>query len=337
MKCLSSRKVESFLSEISKDAELFVPAARQDGATGFVRYSGTQKIFLEGRTDFSPKAIFLPEKETIAEFGKKENGDYSIKAVKDDALKIVFGIRPCDLHALAVMDEILIRYFYPERNYEARRKNCILIAIECKEPCGKESFCTSLGTNIAIGQDIILTPLKEGYGIRAETDKGKGLLAKRGIAAMIEEREIVQAPSSFESKSKINAKDIPEMLRRNFESNVWKQEGERCLNCTSCTQVCPSCYCFYIKDELGLEEGKSKRTRCLDSCFLDRFSRISKEVVFRKSNGAKLRQFVCHNFYYSQEKHNITKCVGCGRCIEVCPVKISITEVLKKIKADDKG
>ena len=336
MKYLSRKRIDGFLSGLSKGSGLIVPVKKDDGATLFMEY-GKYPLFLEGRTDFSPKPFFLPEREEIAGFEKKANDDYLIKEKKDEKERVIFGIRPCDTNAIALMDEILLKYFFPERNYEARRKNSILIAIGCREPCGKESFCSSLGTNIPKGHDVLLTPLKEGFAVRAETEKGKELLGRKEIAEFLEDIGIVQAPQTFESKNKIESNGVAGLLKRNFESKVWKQEGERCLNCTSCTQVCPSCYCFCIKDELSLEEGKSKRIRCLDSCFLDRFSRISKEVVFRKSNGAKLRQFVCHNFYYSNEKHGVTKCVGCGRCIEVCPVKISITEVLKKIKADDKG
>ncbi|MCX8158466.1 MAG: 4Fe-4S dicluster domain-containing protein [Candidatus Diapherotrites archaeon] len=336
---LKKQNLRNFIDALSQNEaklKVIVPIQKDDGTIYYDEYEKNKdkEIIIEGRTDFSPKKYFLPEIEEIANFEKSEN-EVIIKEVLNNEKRIIFGIRPCDLNALLFLDEVLIKYMYPDKNYEARRKNTILIAIDCLEACNKSCFCSYLGTNIAKGYDICLTKIKEGFLVREGSNIGKNLLEKDGIRKILEKTDKEPKQISFECKNKINVEKIEELLEKNFESKVWQEEAERCLNCTSCTQVCPSCYCFYVKDELGFDDKKSRRLKCLDSCFLDRFSRISRDFVFRKSNKAKLRQFVCHNFYYSLVRNKMIKCVGCGRCIDVCPVKINIVEIIKKIRGYD--
>jgi ferredoxin len=48
----------------------------------------------------------------------------------------------------------------------------------------------------------------------------------------------------------------------------------------------------------------------------------------RALKGQRLRnRFFC-KFYYVPEDYGVPGCVGCGRCIEVCPVNIDIVEML---------
>jgi len=40
---------------------------------------------------------------------------------------------------------------------------------------------------------------------------------------------------------------------------------------------------------------------------------------------------VMHKFSYLVDSYGETACVGCGRCIRLCPVNFDIREVLRKV------
>jgi sulfhydrogenase subunit beta (sulfur reductase) len=53
---------------------------------------------------------------------------------------------------------------------------------------------------------------------------------------------------------------------------------------------------------------------------------------FRKDRASRVK----FRFYHKQRgfvaEYGRPSCVGCGRCIEVCPVKIDITEVINQLR-----
>ena len=77
--------------------------------------------------------------------------------------------------------------------------------------------------------------------------------------------------------------------------------------------------------------GKSERIRCWDSCAGENYRRVAGGKKARTDKGERLRnRFFC-KFYYYPEQTGLGKtsaCTGCGRCIDVCPVGVDITEVL---------
>jgi ferredoxin len=55
----------------------------------------------------------------------------------------------------------------------------------------------------------------------------------------------------------------------------------------------------------------------------------------RNKKGERQRnRFFC-KFYYYPEQYGLgeaSACIGCGRCIEVCPVGVDVTEVLMDLE-----
>jgi len=52
----------------------------------------------------------------------------------------------------------------------------------------------------------------------------------------------------------------------------------------------------------------------------------------RISNKERMRQRVMHKFNYFVKMHGQTACVGCGSCIQNCPVNIDIREIIEEIE-----
>ena len=53
----------------------------------------------------------------------------------------------------------------------------------------------------------------------------------------------------------------------------------------------------------------------------------------RPTQAARQRQRYMHKFLYYPEREGAALCVGCGRCVEQCPVNIDIREVIGFVAA----
>lgn len=110
--------------------------------------------------------------------------------------------------------------------------------------------------------------------------------------------------------------------------------SERCLSCRACAYVCPTCRCFAVRDEM-LGPGEFERIRCWDSCAGENYRRVAGGHRPRAEKGERLRnRFYCKFFYFPGQigLSDTSACTGCGRCIEVCPAGVDITEVLQDLE-----
>jgi len=316
----------SFLESLKKDFRVFAPAKNDSGATCFQEYHG-QSLCLETRTHFSPKLLFRPYKEKIFSFRKK-NSSYDVRPVFDKSKKLVFGVRPCFTHGLNALDELFLRYYGDDQFYSARRKNTVLIALQCNKAC-ENGFCESMGTSQAVGHDLLFFERGQDFFVKPETKAGKELLDKRFFRHT---NDGIPSPK-INCGTSLKTENLGKNLYQNFEHKAWEKESESCLSCSACTQVCPTCYCYITDDEFAFGSYKeSARFRLLDSCQLLGFTKVAGDHVFRESRKARLRQFVLHKLSYYQENHGMQLCVGCGRCITACPAKIDLTKIANTIQ-----
>jgi len=317
-----------FLLSLKKEFKVLAPALNPTGAVSFQLFEG-QQLVLGKKPDFSPKLFFRPAKEKIFSFEKKGSA-VETKEAFDETKKLIFGIRPCDTHALHALDELFIRYFGDDQFYTRHRKNAVLVALQCNESC-ENGFCTSLGTSQPIGHDLLFIERGNDFFVKPITEKGKKLLG----SGLFKPCKDAEPSSKIECKKQLETKNLGENLYANFNHPIWKQEAERCLSCSSCTQICPTCYCYFTDDEFVFgSDSESGRSRFLDSCQLQRFTRVAGNHVFRQSRAARLRQFVLHHLHYYQHSHGLQLCIGCGRCIDVCPVKIDLVKIANTIQKD---
>lgn len=325
---IAKELVSEFLLSLKKEFKVLAPSLNQTGTVSFQEFEG-QKIELSKKPDFSPKLFFRPPKEKIFSFfqnGKK----VEIKEAFDETKKLIFGIKPCDTHALHVLDVLFIKYFGDDQFYTRHRRNAVLIAVQCKESC-ENGFCTSLGTSQPIGHDLLFIERESDFFAKPITEKGEKLIDSR----FFRHCKDAEPSSKIECKKQLETKNLAENLYANFNHPIWVQEAERCLSCSSCTQICPTCYCYFTDDEFVFGSGtESERFRFLDSCQLQRFTMVAGNHVFREGRQSRLRQFVLHKLSYYLHSHGTQLCIGCGRCIDTCPAKIDLTKIANKIQKD---
>ena len=325
---IKKESLPEFLESLKKNFEVIVPAKNASGASCFQEYEG-QELFLSARTDFSPKKYFRPPNEKTFSF-TKETSSYDIAEETDKTKRVIFGVRPCDTHALDALDELFIKFLGEDGFYSERRKNTVIIALQCPEAC-KTGFCTSLGTSKPIGHDLLFIERGQDFFARPETGQGKALLDKKFFRSTSD----AEPSTRIKCSKELETKNLAENLHKNFSHPVWAKEAERCLSCTNCTQACPTCYCYTTCDDFEFgSNSESARSRLPDSCQLKRFTLVAGNHVFRESRTARLRQFVLHKLSYYKKNHGKQLCVGCGRCISACPAKIDLAFIANTIQKE---
>lgn len=120
------------------------------------------------------------------------------------------------------------------------------------------------------------------------------------------------------------------MLPALFASDVWQAVSAKCLACGTCTYNCPTCHCFNIEDRQLA--GGGERVRAWDSCMYPTFTQQASGHNPRPDQAARWRQRTMHKFEYLPRNVDLYGCVGCGRCIQSCPVRLDIRQVLEQVR-----
>jgi len=254
----------------------------------------------------------------------------------------LIGARSCDLHAISVQDRTFLDGPYKDPDYAARRERLFVVAVNCGQ-AGGTCFCVSMrtGPRATFGFDIALTELLEGghrFLAEAGTERGARWLA-RVASGPAPESDVHAADAVVERTSRsmgrsLDTTEVKALLYRNLEHPRWDDVAQRCLACTNCTLVCPTCFCSSVEDTSDLDGGVAERWRRWDSCFTLEHSYLHGGSVHR-SIRSRYRQWLTHKVASWWDQFGTSGCVGCGRCITWCPVGIDLTEELAAIRATD--
>ncbi len=288
-------------------------------------------------TILPPKVALQPPQERVARIdleGEVPQPEPIIEAMPT----VLFGVHTCDIHALRLLDRAFAAD-YPDSHYLERRRQTLIISLECLEPCDEHSFCKDMGTLTADeGYDLHLTDIGDAYTVHIGTEAGEALLDKYAAtrAATDEDmrrlNEVLSAKwPRFTHRLNFDAAELPALLATAYDHPIWAELGERCLSCGSCTNVCPTCYCFNMLDTISLTLKEAIRIRRWDSCQLDEFARVAGGENFREARAARQRHRFFRKGKWLRERFDTTGCVGCGRCIRTCLVNINIVEVFNTI------
>lgn len=303
-----------------------IAPVRRGGQVVFREITRADEIAWDaGRADFSAKEFFLPASEAIVTWQPTENG-VRAEAPLLGRPQVLLGARPCDAHALEVMDRLFlddpVDLYYAER-----RAKTTLVGLACSEGPWEGCFCTTVGGGPAERRhlDVLLTPTDGGCAVDVVTERGRALVA----SARLEDLDGRAArPAPDVAALKVAAADA---WRRLFGDAYWGELAERCLGCRTCTYDCPVCYCFDVRDR-RLADGRVERLRCWDSCQGALCFAIAGGHNPRPTQAQRLRQRYMHKFlYYPAREGGAALCVGCGRCVVQCPVNVDIREVLARV------
>lgn len=320
---VSPAELNDWLDRIAEARNLIAP--RNVGGVTLYRRVGKYSEIAETftRPVLSVKETFFPPTEQMFTI-QKTGQEIHIEETFPGWETVVFGVRPCDARGVQLLDAVFIDTNPVDAFYSRRRENTTLIGLACKE-MGETCFCTSTGgaPDSADGVDIMLYETEGGYLAEAVTEKGRFLIPGS------EWKEAKEKPRPSDASAEFS---IPErtVWPAHFDDAFWQKMSERCLSCRACTYVCPTCRCFAVRDEM-IRPGEFERIRCWDACAGENYRRVAGGHRPRGEKSERLRnRFFC-KFYYYPEQYGLgtgLACTGCGRCIEVCPAGVDITEVL---------
>ncbi len=266
---------------------------------------------------------------------------FTVTPSEPDPTPMAFlGVRACEIAAIAVQDRVF-NGAVPDPGYRARRGRILRVAVQCGQS-GGTCFCVSMGTGPGVtdGYDLSLTEILDERGHRFLVDVGTP-----AGAAVLEKVPTTPADAHDTTAAKgivartaasmgrtMEAKGVRELLLGNLEHPRWQVVADRCLACTNCTMVCPTCFCSTSEEVPDLSGTTVERWRRWDSCFNSGFTQLHAQVV-RKTTLSRYRQWLTHKLATWHDQFDTSGCVGCGRCITWCPVGIDLTEEVAAIRS----
>ncbi len=309
---------------------------QKNGGFAFETIQDPEELRLDYPTTILPPKKFLfPVKDTLFEFEDARNGKMKLPELEPPT--VIFGVHACDLHAIQLLDHVFSTGQI-DSNYVNRRRQTMIVSIECLTPCDANSFCKSMGTLTADeGYDLHLVDMGDAYAVDVSTEAGQELMKNaRSVPGSITDINRLNAVLSekwprFPYRLDFDISDLPSLLNMSMKSPLWNELGERCLACAACTNVCPTCFCFDVRDEMDLNLSSGRRVRTWDSCQLDEFANVAGGHNFRKSRALRQRHRFMRKGRYILEAHNYLGCVGCGRCARACLVDITPVGVFNEL------
>jgi sulfhydrogenase subunit beta (sulfur reductase) len=290
-------------------------------------------------TMLSPGKLFIyTPAEEICSFRFKKG--ISTKEVSPPSEKqVIVGLHPCDTNAIIYLDKTFLGT-YSDPYYEARRRNTLIISLNCTQ-VSVNCFCSSVGTGPFLskdaGYDMLLTDFGDEYLVEIKSRRAEELFSLKSIKGKAAGPQVMKLKSDKERSviahvtKTVNIEGLDRLFMENMNHPVWQHVADgRCLSCSNCVMVCPTCFCYHVVDETSMDLGNVRRLRHLDACQDIRFAEVY-GGNFRQQRSARLRQFVTHKMNQTHQ-YGVMGTVGCGRCITWCPTGIDLTEITKAIQ-----
>ncbi|HUX41092.1 MAG TPA: 4Fe-4S dicluster domain-containing protein [Rectinemataceae bacterium] len=342
--------VRPLLEEAAADWEIYAPLREESGDVNFKALpkadpaASLENLSLDDEpTLLSPKSLFFPQSETMFSFGQG-----GIRESVEASPKLLFGIASCDLAGILFSDGFFAKDF-PDKYYLSRAEGRLIIVKGCLRPPRPGScFCHSAGTGpfAEAGFDLQLVDLGAYFLVEAGSERGEGFVAAHerffarsgGSADPIREAEASNAAARSRAVKEAAkgalgpgvafATALELMRDGDFEKN-YARIGERCIYCGACLYVCPTCTCFNVVDRAV--DGEGTRMRTWDGCVFEGYTREASGHNPRPTKAARTARRYEHKLKYDPLVAGRSGCVGCGRCLDSCPVGIGMSKFIREV------
>ncbi|MFH1777400.1 MAG: 4Fe-4S dicluster domain-containing protein [Candidatus Omnitrophota bacterium] len=345
---ISFNDFHEFLKSLENDYAVFAPV-KKGNQLFYKKYRDVSGDIVVGEVrTFEPlKSFFFRAREVIAR-------DFSPAVPGPDKRPLcIVGVKACDLKGFKIQDEV----FSPQKKenspeeiildpfYVKQRRQNLIISADCTyslETC----FCLSLGLKPYPQEnfDLNISEVKDGFVVETGSEKGQNIINKyvsffknateEKIAARDEKRKSVvnQVEKNIKQNNIPTHDSFYNVIKKNYDSRIWFDEAETCVECGACNTVCPTCHCFLLYDQKN--EAAMARLRVWDSCMIKDYARVAGGANPRHRLWMRLRNRFEKKFDFFPKIADTYACTGCGRCILACPAKIDIRKVLGKLVND---
>lgn len=326
LKKIDKKTLRSWVDGLIKAMTVVGVKAREDKFDFDVLSSASELRLDYDVSILPPKRFLQPPREDLLSF----SADKGYKSVEYGKPFVLFGVHPYDVEAISQMDAIFAADNC-DAHYIKRRENAAIVAMDVYIS-SPNVFAGCMGTaTVDKGFDILLTRVADDYVADVRTDKGRAAAkalegAPDADALLLARREQVWDDNRrllCKHFLKCRPKDLQSLLERSYDHPVWAKRAELCFSCGSCNLVCPTCYCFDVRDEVNWDLSSGARFRTWDGCLLKSFATVAGGHNFRKNRADRYRHRYYRKGKYIPDKINRISCVGCGRCISACVSKIA--------------
>jgi len=332
---ITKENLQALFSNLAKEADLYLPKGKE-AALHYARFDPGHEgdyVIDQIRAAEPIKGFLTRSRERVDRFPANE---------KRPKRQIITGVKSCDLASLKIQDFVFSDTDPKDPFYISKRVDTFIISCDCNllwpgcfcvalniEPYPQEGFDLNLSKN---ADDIIVEVGSQKGGELIK--RNKGLFTKASLTKIkakdTKRQEFKRALEAQIKKDKTPDSDkIKGSIKKVFgNAKMWEELASTCIECGGCNHVCPTCHCFLLTDE---EKGSLKaRYKSWDACLYNRFARVAGGANPRRHLYERLRNRFDKKFEFFPNVLNMYACTGCGRCIEACPGKIDIREVLKK-------
>jgi sulfhydrogenase subunit beta (sulfur reductase) len=333
--CFDKKDFPKFFNALRKFGDVNAPVRVSDKSFAFKPVQSGDEIAFEAlRTILPPKKFFYPPHETLFQF----SGSKVEEVLPSPERIVLFGVRPCDLAGLAIMDQIFSAA--PADSHYAARRQCVaIVGLSCMPD--KHCFCKSMGTDKPTkGYDLFLTDIGQSYFLQVSTPLGASILEGADFLLNVVEDDKSRFHQFWQKRDAsfsngFEGTSLPVVMDMEWDNPLWDELGNRCLSCGNCTPVCPTCYCFDMLDFTELSGDAGGRTREWDSCQFVGFAKVAGEYNFRPGPVDRLKFWYRHKLHGFHDAYGLPTCVGCGRCTVSCPAGIDdIVDVVIRLQGD---
>ncbi|MDY0219686.1 MAG: 4Fe-4S dicluster domain-containing protein [Desulfobacterium sp.] len=295
-------------------------------------------------TIMSPKSVLFPQSEKILGTSLDpavENHHIMERPETDYSPRAVIGIRPYDARALTLVNLNFDTPEYRDPYWCDAYAATTFVGLAINRP-SKADFSIAMGSGpfAEKGLDALLVDTGNLYLAKMLTPKGEAYFAEAGFDTIADTDKSLEKIEGLKAAAeaamgpfnvftdKLAEKTILDLHSAPF----WDDLAFTCINCGTCTFVCPTCWCFDIQDET---KGKSAaRFRNWDTCMSPLFTMHGSGHNPRGEKTQRVRQRFMHKLKYFVDKYEQgTMCVGCGRCVEKCPVNIDIRLICNQMNS----
>ena len=338
---LTLRKPDAadWLEKLIEAGEVIAPVAGADGDAVFSTVKSPREVLWDFVNPLPPpKHFLLPQTDPIVKI-RRTGQHHEVEPIYDDRRRFLINLRSCDAKGIAFVTRM--HEMEPaDASYLRRAENVTLISLACNHPCPLGfCICTDSGPFLSDVYDVQLTDLGEEYLVEVASDKGEAAVAcARHLFRPATEQETSQR-RQIEAEAKKHFGEetchFGSAMRRISTGRVpdalWEKMSEECLECGGCNLICPTCYCFSVKDRGS--NGGWIRCRMWDSCQYAAFTLEASGHNPRAERKARMKRRFFHKVsaqYYQRDGR--VGCVGCGRCITVCFGSTDMPAVVEAVR-----
>ncbi len=338
---IKSKNLIDLIDSLNKKATVLAPQKDKYNDVYLQPVADAKKVILKHLKPLMPagREVLFGQIEEMIKFKHGKEGT-KLESVDNSEETVLFGLPACDLKGILYKDVFFGQREYIDFYYKNARDKLTLITMACVTPPNENCFCASMGHGpfAEEGFDLQLTEMgDETFLVNVGSKKGEKIVADN--KALFEDASDADTKKWQDVKAKAEKlpvanglnkdKALENMGRKPLDEKMILEMADRCISCGACNYACPTCTCFNVVDHQKDNEGSRKRI--LDACILGGYFRMAGGHNPKATKDERTRNRYFCKLLWDKEKFGDSGCVGCGRCLDACPVKIDIKEIIKSL------